>query len=24
VRRHCPDFEAERRWLRRHGTTLVL
>jgi predicted metal-dependent hydrolase len=24
VRRHRPGFEAERRWLRRHGTTLVI
>ncbi len=24
VRRHCPDYEDQRRWLRRHGTTLVL
>jgi predicted metal-dependent hydrolase len=24
VRRHCPDYEDHRRWLRRHGTTLVL
>jgi len=24
VRHHCPGFEAERRWLRRHGTTLML
>jgi predicted metal-dependent hydrolase len=24
VRRHCPDYEAQRRWLRVHGATLVL
>jgi len=24
VRSHCPDYEASRRWLRRHGATLVL
>jgi predicted metal-dependent hydrolase len=24
VRRHCPDYEDHRRWLRRYGTTLVL
>ncbi len=24
VRLHCPDYEIHRRWLRRHGTTLVL
>jgi len=24
VRRHCPGYEDDRRWLRRHGTTLVL
>src|SRR3954452_6201272 len=24
VARHCPDYEIHRRWLRRHGTTLVL
>ena len=24
VGRHCPDYEAHRRWLRRHGATLVL
>jgi predicted metal-dependent hydrolase len=24
VRRHCPDYEDHRRWLRRHGATLVL
>jgi predicted metal-dependent hydrolase len=24
VRGHCPDYEDHRRWLRRHGTTLVL
>jgi predicted metal-dependent hydrolase len=24
VARHCPDYEDHRRWLRRHGTTLVL
>jgi predicted metal-dependent hydrolase len=24
VGRHCPDYEHHRRWLRRHGTTLVL
>jgi predicted metal-dependent hydrolase len=24
VRRHCPAYENHRRWLRRHGATLVL
>jgi predicted metal-dependent hydrolase len=24
VRRHCPDYEEQRRWLRRHGAMLVL
>ena len=24
VAEHCPDYEASRRWLRRHGATLVL
>jgi predicted metal-dependent hydrolase len=24
VRRHCPGYEIHRRWLRRHGATLVL
>lgn len=24
VARHCPGYEAPRRWLRRHGATLVL
>jgi predicted metal-dependent hydrolase len=24
VRSHCPGYEDDRRWLRRHGTTLVL
>ncbi|HTN25654.1 MAG TPA: SprT family zinc-dependent metalloprotease [Solirubrobacteraceae bacterium] len=24
VERYCPDYEDHRRWLRRHGTTLVL
>jgi predicted metal-dependent hydrolase len=24
VARHCPDYADHRRWLRRHGTTLVL
>ncbi|MBA3327548.1 MAG: M48 family metallopeptidase [Solirubrobacterales bacterium] len=24
VDRHCPDFQEPRRWLRRHGATLVL
>ena len=24
VRQHCPGYEDHRRWLRRHGTTLVL
>ncbi|HEX8158152.1 MAG TPA: SprT family zinc-dependent metalloprotease [Solirubrobacteraceae bacterium] len=24
VRRHCPGYEAQRRWLRRQGATLVL
>jgi predicted metal-dependent hydrolase len=24
VARHCADYEDHRRWLRRHGTTLVL
>jgi predicted metal-dependent hydrolase len=24
VRRHCPGYEEQRRWLRRHGATLVL
>jgi predicted metal-dependent hydrolase len=24
VRVHCPDYEEQRRWLRRHGATLVL
>jgi predicted metal-dependent hydrolase len=24
VGRHCPDYEDHWRWLRRHGTTLVL
>jgi predicted metal-dependent hydrolase len=24
VARYCPDYEDHRRWLRRHGTTLVL
>ncbi|MEA2129684.1 MAG: hypothetical protein QOJ85_2575, partial [Solirubrobacteraceae bacterium] len=24
VRRHCPGYENHRRWLRRHGATLVL
>jgi predicted metal-dependent hydrolase len=24
VRRHCPDHEEHRRWLRLHGSTLVL
>jgi len=24
VRRHCPDYEEQRRWLRLHGATLVL
>jgi predicted metal-dependent hydrolase len=24
VRANCSDFEAQRRWLRRHGATLVL
>ena len=24
VRANCPDYEAQRRWLRRHGATLVL
>jgi predicted metal-dependent hydrolase len=24
VGRHCPDYKVHRRWLRRHGTTLVL
>jgi predicted metal-dependent hydrolase len=24
VRRHCPDFEEHRRWLRLQGSTLVL
>lgn len=24
VARHCPDYEEHRRWLRRHGATLVL
>lgn len=24
VRRHCPDFPEQRRWLRREGNTLVL
>jgi predicted metal-dependent hydrolase len=24
VRANCPEYEAQRRWLRRHGATLVL
>jgi predicted metal-dependent hydrolase len=24
VRQHCPGYEIHRRWLRRHGATLVL
>jgi predicted metal-dependent hydrolase len=24
VRRHCPDYKEHRRWLRLHGSTLVL
>ncbi len=24
VRRHCPDCDVQRRWLRAHGATLVL
>ena len=24
VRLHCPGYEEQRRWLRRHGATLVL
>lgn len=24
VRRHCPDYEEQRRWLRLQGSTLVL
>ncbi len=24
VAEHCPDYQAPRRWLRRHGATLVL
>jgi predicted metal-dependent hydrolase len=24
VARHCPGYEQPRRWLRRHGATLVL
>ena len=24
VERYCPDYAVHRRWLRRHGTTLVL
>ncbi|HEV2058981.1 MAG TPA: SprT family zinc-dependent metalloprotease, partial [Solirubrobacteraceae bacterium] len=24
VRSHCPEYEEQRRWLRRHGATLVL
>jgi predicted metal-dependent hydrolase len=24
VRRHCPDYEEHRRWLRHQGSTLVL
>ncbi|MBW3607772.1 MAG: M48 family metallopeptidase [Actinobacteria bacterium] len=24
VRSHCPDYEEQRRWLRRYGATLVL
>jgi predicted metal-dependent hydrolase len=24
VERYCPDYTVHRRWLRRHGTTLVL
>jgi len=24
VRRHCPGYEEQRRWLRLHGATLVL
>ncbi len=24
VRRHCPDYDVHRRWLRAHGATLVL
>jgi predicted metal-dependent hydrolase len=24
VRHHCPGYEIHRRWLRRHGATLVL
>jgi predicted metal-dependent hydrolase len=24
VRQHCPTYEDHRRWLRRHGATLVL
>jgi len=24
VRQHCPDYDDHRRWLRRHGATLVL
>lgn len=24
VRQHCSDYEEQRRWLRRHGATLVL
>jgi hypothetical protein len=24
VRQHCPGYEEHRRWLRRHGATLVL
>jgi predicted metal-dependent hydrolase len=24
VERHVPDYQGPRRWLRRHGGTLVL
>jgi predicted metal-dependent hydrolase len=24
VRRHCPGYEEQRRWLTRQGATLVL
>ena len=24
VGRHCPDYEQQRRWLRKNGATLVL
>jgi predicted metal-dependent hydrolase len=24
VATHCPGYQEQRRWLRRHGSTLVL